>query len=105
MSEPIIEGGKVQTLNITAGKGGTRIDARKYAALREAILQALREHPDGLSFKALPDAVLERLPGGEIPGGGSIMWYLTVVKLDLEARGLVERVKGKRPQWLRAAGE
>ena len=32
---------------------------------------------------------------------GSINWYVTTVKLDLEARGVVERIPGKSPQRLR----
>ncbi len=34
---------------------------------------------------------------------GSIPWYVTTVKLDLEARGILERVPGKGPQRLRFA--
>ena len=34
---------------------------------------------------------------------GSISWYVTTVKLDLEARGLIERVPRSRPQRLRMA--
>ncbi len=32
---------------------------------------------------------------------GSISWYVTTVKLDLEARKVIERVPGSRPQRLR----
>ena len=32
---------------------------------------------------------------------GSISWYATTVKLDLEERKVVERVPGKKPQRLR----
>ena len=31
----------------------------------------------------------------------SVGWYATTVKLDLEARGLIERVPDARPQRLR----
>lgn len=82
-------------------KSGTGIDATKYHAVRTALLAATPKSERGVSFKELPDLIVERLPGGEIPGGGSIMWYTTVVKLDLEARGLIERVKGASPQRIR----
>jgi hypothetical protein len=36
---------------------------------------------------------------------GSISWYVTTVKLDLEARGLIARVPGSHPQRLRMAEE
>ena len=32
---------------------------------------------------------------------GSLMWYLITVKLDMEARGEIERVPAKRPQHIR----
>ena len=32
---------------------------------------------------------------------GSITWYVTTVKLDLEARGLIERIPRSSPQRLR----
>jgi hypothetical protein len=35
---------------------------------------------------------------------GSVSWYVTTVKLDLETRGVVERVPGQKPQRLRLAG-
>ena len=31
---------------------------------------------------------------------GSPMWYITTVKLDLEARGLIERIPKSSPQQL-----
>ena len=51
-------------------------------------------------FKDLPAAVEESL---QEPFVGSISWYVTTVKLDLEARGLLERVPGATPQRLRLA--
>jgi hypothetical protein len=34
---------------------------------------------------------------------GSVTWYVTTVKLDLEARGEVKRVPNSRPQLVRLA--
>ena len=34
---------------------------------------------------------------------GSVMWYVTTVKLDLEARGTVKRVPNSRPQLVKLA--
>ena len=53
-----------------------------------------------LPFGDLPAAVTTRLPADF---DGSIGWYTTTVKLDLEARGLIERVRGQTPQHLRLA--
>ena len=91
----------LQTRNPNPDAEGTRIDAAKYEAVRAAILRAVPEEEEGILFKDLPRAMADLLPGREIPGGGSTTWYCTVVKLDLEARGLIERVPGARPQRLR----
>lgn len=95
------EHGRIYAENPDPTKSGTGVDATKYRAVRTAMLAATPKSARGVSFKELPDLVVERLPGGEIPGGGSIMWYTTVVKLDLEARGLIERVQGAGPQRIR----
>ena len=34
---------------------------------------------------------------------GSVIWYVTTVKLDLEARGTVKRVLNSRPQLVKLA--
>ena len=52
-----------------------------------AILTSVPRAPRSVGFSALVDLVRRSLPAGEIPGGGSIPWYVTMVKLDLEARG------------------
>jgi len=49
-------------------------------------------------FKELSPAVEEVL-GQAFEG--SIPWYVTTVKLDLEARGLIERIPNARSQRLR----
>ncbi len=81
-----------------AGKRGVSISRHKYDRVREAILAAIRAHGGEIPFKDLPDAVGQRLEGRF---DGSVGWYTTTVKLDLEARGLIERVPGSGPQHLR----
>jgi hypothetical protein len=48
---------------------------------------------------------LSRAVEKEINGDfeGSVMWYVTTVKLDLEARGVVKRVPNSRPQLVKLA--
>ena len=82
------------------GKQGVNISRAKYEAVREAILAALAEQ-EPQTFRGLQAAVEERLRGGF---EGSIGWYYTTVKLDLEARGEIERVPGASPQELRRVG-
>ena len=83
------------------GKSGVNIDKSKYVVIREAILQSLRSH-EGMTFKELTQDVRRRLEG---QFDGAIPWYVTTVKLDLEARGVIKRLPRGKPQRLRFAGE
>ena len=55
-------------------------------------------HSRGATFSELTDAVGQRI--GDV-FDGSVGWYVTSVKLDLEARGVLERIDGRSPQRLR----
>ena len=82
------------------GKTPTRIDRDKYDDMKRAILDVIREAgDDGAGFSDLPDLVQDRLDP-EIYKDASIMWYVTTVKLDLEARGLIKRRPGSGRQFL-----
>lgn len=83
------------------GRDNVRIDQKKYDAVRRAIMKAVPRGKDGIAFKELPQAVKRQLPGGEIPGGGALNWYVTVVKLDMEMRGELQRLPDAKPQRLR----
>ncbi len=84
------------TLHLEEGKQGVNIEKSKYDSVRNAIIDALKAHGD-ISFSDLGDAAGACL--GD-PFNGSVSWYYTTVKLDLEALGVVERVPGSRPQRL-----
>jgi hypothetical protein len=92
-------GVSIVTLHPT-GKQGVNIDRAKYDLIRQAILDSLAQRGE-IPFGEMDAAVAASLTG---PFDGSIGWYTTTVKLDLEARGLVERVPGRSPQVLRLAG-
>ncbi len=78
------------------GKQGVNISKAKYDAISNAILEVLKERGE-VSFQDLPEAVSAQLGAFD----GSVSWYVTTVKLDLEARGLIERVPKVTPQRLR----
>lgn len=82
-----------------AGKQGVNIDKAKYDVVAQAIVASIGVAGE-LPFSALPAAVGTRLPADF---DGSVGWYTITVKLDLEARGAIERVPGKSPQSLRLA--
>lgn len=92
---------KVTTRHPDPGKSGTRIDSEKYEAVRKAILEAVPPRSAGVPFSELPKRVRALLPSGMRARLGSVSWYTVTVKLDLEARGLLERVPGRGPQRLR----
>lgn len=79
------------------GKVGVNISKAKYDVLRGAITDSLQKQGE-MTFSELGDAVRQRLEGNF---EGSNSWYYTTVKLDLEARGLIERVGTGSPQLLR----
>lgn len=80
-------------------KQGVNINKTKYEIIRKAILSALRTQKE-MTFMNLSRAVEKEVNGNF---DGSVMWYVTTVKLDLEARGIVKRVPNSRPQLVRLA--
>jgi hypothetical protein len=87
---------KILTLH-PQGKQGTNISKSKYDQMKGEIINALKDEPDQ-TFSGLNDVVGKRLDGNF---DGSIGWYYTTVKLDLGARGIIERVPNSSPQKLR----
>lgn len=78
-------------------KKGVNISKKKYDQMSEFILETLSGH-ESLSFSDMGDIAVEQLTG---KFEGSIMWYYTSVKLDLEARGIIERIPKTSPHQLR----
>ena len=80
-------------------KQGVNISREKYEIICAAILMVLRAQNE-ITFMNLSRAVEKEVNGNF---EGSVTWYVTTVKLDLEARGLVKRVPGSRPQLVKLA--
>ena len=80
-------------------KQGVKISREKYEVIRKAIMSELRTNKE-MTFMKLSRAVEKEVRG---KFDGSVMWYVTTVKLDLEARGEVKRVPNSRPQLVRLA--
>lgn len=89
---------RIQTLHPDKEKQGVNIQKSKYTAVRDAIISILRERGGTMKWQALGKAVEEKLDGNF---EGSIGWYYTTVKLDLEARGILERIPNRTPQEVR----
>lgn len=79
-----------------AGKKAVRMDHPKYATLRKAILHCLKTN-GALSHKNLVQAVHKDFENKKEKFEGSLEWYLEWVKLDLEARKEIRRLKETAP--------
>ena len=79
------------------GKQGVNISREKYEVMSAAILRSLRTRGEA-PLQMVRQDVEEELSGRF---EGSVSWYFTTAKLDLEARGILERVHAKRPQRIR----
>ena len=91
---------RVMTLH-PQGKQGVNISKQKYHTVRQSILDALGAHKE-LTFTELTESVRQNLQGSF---DGSVNWYVTTIKLDLEARGEIERIPGRSPQRLRLVAQ
>jgi hypothetical protein len=80
-------------------KQGVNISKEKYEMIRKVILSVLRVQKE-MPFMKLSQAVEKEVHGNF---EGSVMWYVTTVKLDMEARGEVLRVPNSRPQLVKLA--
>lgn len=81
-------------------KQGVPIEKSKYEVVRTAIISTLKNN-GSMSFTDLGNAVEDRLRKSF---EGSILWYYTTVKLDLEARKEIRRVPKTSPQMIELAG-
>ena len=68
-----------------------RVDADKFAAMRDAVLAVLPDEQPGLTPSELKARVLARLPEAMFPGGDKAGWWLKAVQLDLEAKQVIGR--------------
>ena len=86
------------------GLDGWTMDAEQYALMRTHILGMLAEEAgdDGtVLLKDLVAAAQGRFGAHPAFPKGRLRNYCTYTKVDLEARGLVERVTGRQPQRVR----
>ncbi len=90
---------RMTTLHPQPGKLGVSIELEKYGQIRDAIYRVLDEQGN-LSFTELTEEVTADL-GSSFDG--SIPWYVTTVKLDLEARREIVCNRGGKRQIISRA--
>ncbi|MCI0390025.1 MAG: hypothetical protein MOB07_14845 [Acidobacteria bacterium] len=76
------------------GKSGRNITKQNYETLKEAILSALQNSE--LTHTELFNQLNKSLKG---KFSGNISWYGETVKLDLEARNIIERTASKPQKY------
>ncbi len=76
------------------GKSGKNIDSHKYETLKKAMLLALQTKE--LTHTELFNRLNKTLNGRF---SGNISWYAETVKLDLEARKIIERTSAKPQKY------
>ncbi len=91
---------KIMTLHPDPNKSGVNIDRAKYDMMKAAILDLLADQEDA-TFTGLMSEVQAHLKD---TFDGSISWYYVTVKLDLEARGVIERTKIAGKQGIKLRG-
>jgi hypothetical protein len=79
------------------GKKGVNISIKKYEMIKAFILDTIKRETE-ISYKDLNELAIKELSG---KFDGSVSWYIVSVKLDLEARNMIERVPKTSPHKLR----
>lgn len=79
------------------GKKGVNILKSKYDQMAETLLEIVQENGE-ITYQDLNDIAIDRLTGNF---DGRIPWYVVTVKLDLEARGILERIPKTSPHQVR----
>ena len=85
---------QIQTLHPQPGKTNKRIALEKYKQVKEAILSIL--HDVELVHTELMEQLYNNIKDSFKSGG---QWYRKTVKLDLEARKIIERTRTKPEKY------
>lgn len=80
------------------GKEGAEMTKMAYDMVKAAILESVAEYGE-ITFQDLIGEVDDKVDADSLDK--SVRWYVTQVKLDLEAREVIERVPDKSPQHVR----
>ncbi len=87
---------RIMTLH-PQGKKGVHILKRRYDVIKEFIVSTIEQHGE-ISYQEVNDLAVEKLTD---TFDGKVVWYVVSVKLDLEARGIIERIPKTSPHRLR----
>lgn len=94
----------VELLNANTGRSDGRLARPRYETMRAALLKVIPDTEQGVAYLDLKERVKPLLPDWWHKEGWSVAWHIAVVKLDLEARGLIANVDKARPMHVRRTG-
>ena len=84
----------IQTLHPVAGKTNKKISLAKYNQIKDVLLGILSKNE--LTHTDLMEALYTEVKDTFV---GGVQWYGETVKLDLEARKVIERTKSKPEKY------
>ncbi len=84
---------KVEVENVNVPGQVTRVDAAKYAAMKDAMMKVMSS--ESMPANDIKEAAKAYLPEDLFPGGATSGWWQKTVQLDLEAKGVIERYETK----------
>lgn len=87
---------KILTLH-PGGKKGTNISLAKYNLIKDAMLEMIQKEKE-ITYQDLSDQLEKKL---QPTFDGRVIWYVVTVKLDLETRGIIERIPKTSPHQVR----
>lgn len=95
---------KITVENVNVPGRTSRVNAAKYRAMKQAMLQVLPAAEPGLTQAEIREAVIPHLPEDLYPGGSTAGWWSKTVQLDLEAKGVVIREPTTPLRWHQSPG-
>lgn len=91
-----MENEKIMTLH-PQGKKGVNILKRRYDVIKDFIMGTLDRKAE-ITYQELDKLAVQKLKS---TFDGKVGWYVVSVKLDLEGRGIIERIAGTSPHKIR----
>jgi len=88
---------KIAVENVNTPGKITNVDAAKYTAMRDAMLNGITSDP--MTYAQIKTATLPHLPEDLFPAGATAGWWIKCVQLDLEAKNVLTRHATKPLTW------
>lgn len=96
---------RIQLRNPEPTKSSPKMERATYSLARSVALAVIPAREPGITLPDYLETMRRSLPKAEgWPAGASAGWWAMAIKLDLEARGELRRVKAKPPQRLVRTG-